>query len=138
MKYYISSTNELYAYAADGSQDAYILEGLVPATDAQVQAIQNPPLTQAQIIASFEIAVQVYLDAQAAAWNYESVLSAASYANSTVTQFKNEALALIAWRDAVWSACYAAEAGIIAGTQPMPASAQAFIATLPAAPARPV
>ena len=76
MKYYISPTNQLYAYAADGSQDAYILQGLVPATDAQVQAIQNPPLTQAQIIASFELAVQAYLDAQATAWTYESVLSA--------------------------------------------------------------
>ena len=58
--------------------------------------------------------------------------------NLCLVLVKNEALALIAWRDAVWSACYTAEAAIIAGTQPMPASAQAFIATLPAAPARPV
>jgi len=81
--------------------------------------------------------VQAALDAQAVAWNYESILSAASYANSTVPQFQHEAAALIAWRDQVWQACYTAEAAIQAGTQPMPASPAAFVATLPAAPARP-
>jgi len=96
-----------------------------------------PAPSAAQIIAQFETAVQAALDAQAVAWNYESILSAASYANSTVPQFQHEAAALIAWRDQVWQACYTAEAAIQAGTQPMPASPAAFVATLPAAPARP-
>ena len=44
MKYFISPDNELFAYESDGSQDHIIPETLVPATDAQVQAIQNPPI----------------------------------------------------------------------------------------------
>lgn len=100
-------------------------------------AVQVVTPTVAQLISEFEQAVQNALDALAVSWNYESILSAASYANSTVTQFKNEALTLIAWRDQIWSACYAAEAAIQSGTQAMPASPTAFVATLPAAPARP-
>ncbi|MDE2105942.1 MAG: hypothetical protein KGL39_52455 [Patescibacteria group bacterium] len=96
-----------------------------------------PAPTQAQIIASFEAAVQNWLDTTAQSWQYESILSAASYAASTVQKFKDEAAALIAWRDAVWNACYTAEAAIQAGTQAMPASTAAFIATLPQVPARP-
>jgi len=112
-------------------------QGMTQATAAQIAAIQNPAPTAAQLIATFEAAVQSYLDAFAATWNYESILSAASYAASTVTQFKNEALALLAWRDQVWQACYAAEAAIQAGTQAMPANPAAFVATLPSPPAKP-
>jgi hypothetical protein len=40
MKHYKDpTTNELYAYEADGSQDAFIKEGLVAVTDAEVAAI---------------------------------------------------------------------------------------------------
>jgi hypothetical protein len=34
------STNELYAYEADGSQDAYIKEGLVQITDTEAEQIR--------------------------------------------------------------------------------------------------
>jgi hypothetical protein len=43
MKHYFSPKNYLYAYPLDGSQDEHIPADFVPATDAQVQAIQNPP-----------------------------------------------------------------------------------------------
>jgi hypothetical protein len=40
MKHYKDpTTNELYAYEADGSQDAFIKEGLVALTDSEVAAI---------------------------------------------------------------------------------------------------
>jgi hypothetical protein len=93
--------------------------------------------TTAPTVSDFENAVQTWLDAGAQAWRYESILSAASYANSTVQQFKNEALALIAWRDNVWNNCYGILAAVQGGTQPMPASPAALIATLPQQPARP-
>lgn len=140
MKHYLSPTGGLYAYEMDGSQDHLIPADFVAATDAQVQAIQHPQPpapTLNQIIARFTDAVQAHLDAFAATWRYESILSAASYANSTVPQFKSEALALVAWRDQVWNACYIALAAVQAGTQSMPTSPTAFIATLPAIPARP-
>lgn len=41
MKHYKDpNTNEIYAYEADGSQDAFIKEGLVPVTDAEVDEIR--------------------------------------------------------------------------------------------------
>ncbi len=42
MKQYIDpNTNEIYAYEADGSQDAWIKPGLVPVTDEQVEEIKQ-------------------------------------------------------------------------------------------------
>jgi hypothetical protein len=41
MKHYKdANTNEIYAYEADGSQDAFIKEGLVAITDAEVASIR--------------------------------------------------------------------------------------------------
>ncbi len=41
MKHYKDpNTNEIYAYEADGSQDAFIKEGLVAITDAEVDNIR--------------------------------------------------------------------------------------------------
>jgi hypothetical protein len=42
MKHYISPAGSLFAYELDGSQDDLIPADFVLATDAQVQAIQNP------------------------------------------------------------------------------------------------
>ena len=43
MKHYLSPAGQLFAYSADGTQDHLIPAEYIPATDAQVQAIQNPP-----------------------------------------------------------------------------------------------
>ena len=46
MKHYINNTtNEIYAYEADGSQDSYISSGLVPINDADLAALR---VSQAQ------------------------------------------------------------------------------------------
>lgn len=127
MSYAINATKD--GWRAVNSQDD-LLPGETYSDTQPVLAV--PALT----VTNFENAVQTWLDAGAKAWRYESILSAASYANSTVTQFKNEALALIAWRDAVWNACYTELASVQAGS-PAPVSTAALIATLPAQPARP-
>lgn len=49
MKYYFSPKNYLYAYPLDGSQDEHIPADFVPATAAQVQAMQNPAPTPEQV-----------------------------------------------------------------------------------------
>lgn len=51
-------------------------------------------------------AVQNHMDATAQTRDYDSIASACSYGLSTVDKFRNEAIACIAWRDAVWSYCY--------------------------------
>jgi len=42
MKHYINNTTkEVFAYETDGSQDAYIKEGLVPITDADLKTLRE-------------------------------------------------------------------------------------------------
>lgn len=48
MKYYKDSQNQVYAYAADGSQDKYIQPSLIPITKEEADVIRFPPPTQAQ------------------------------------------------------------------------------------------
>ncbi len=107
--------------------------------DAQGNPVAVPFVpTQAQTAAAYAAALQGKLDAQARAWGYDSLLSAASYASSTVAQFAAESHALTGWRDTAWSNAAALQAAVQAGTQPMPATVAAFLAiVLPAAPARP-
>jgi hypothetical protein len=122
----------------DGS-GAYIKSwkypNLTQPTATQLANITTPPL--ALLVPQYEVATQSLIDAYAQSWGYDNIVSAASYANSTNAKFKAEALALIAWRDAVWAYCYASFAAVQAGTTPIPTSVSAFTATLPAKPARP-
>lgn len=101
-------------------------------TAAQIAAQQATQLT-----AQCESATQASLDSLARAWGYDSIVSAASYANSTVAQYKAEATALIVWRDATWQAAEGLQANIASGKTQAPATAAAFVALMPAAPARP-
>lgn len=90
-----------------------------------------PIKTFAEIEAGFISAVSAHLNAAVQGRGYDSMLSCSSYAASTNTTFKAEALAAITWRDAVWLYCYAQLAAVQAGTRSIPASTEAFIAELP-------
>lgn len=60
----------------------------------------------AELVKVFELAVIQFLNAKVQERNYDNILSACTYDNSTIPKFKSEALACIAWRDAVWEYCY--------------------------------
>lgn len=94
--------------------------------EEQVADDYTLPLT----IAECSDALQVKLDSYAQSWGYDSIVSAASYSASTNTKFKNEAGALIAWRDSVWTWAESLTT--------MPASIDALITAMPAAPTRPI
>ncbi len=94
-------------------------------------AVDAPPLTNDELITQYNFFAQNHLDSVAKSWGYDSLMSAASYANSTNPQFKAEAEALISWRDAYWAEAYTIEAGTL------PVNAASFIAALPAAPSKP-
>lgn len=81
-------------------------QGMTLATPAQIQAIQNPPLTVVQIQAQLESEVQTYIDSKAKAKGYDSANSCISYLNSSNATWKADATAMNAWRDAVWLYCY--------------------------------
>lgn len=93
--------------------------------------VDPPKPTKEDLIPQYEFAAQSNLDAVAKSWGYDSLAIAASYANSTNAQFKAEAETLIAWRDNYWSEAYTIESGTL------PATAEAFVAALPAAPSKP-
>ncbi|MDZ7595881.1 MAG: hypothetical protein U0932_14630 [Thiobacillus sp.] len=89
-----------------------------------------PPPTPEQIVAALTRDVQAHLDATARTRNYDGILSLCSYAASTNPTFSAEGLAGVAWRDAVWAACYAIMAAVQAGTRAVPTTA-ALLAELP-------
>lgn len=96
------------------------------------QAVNPPAPTKDQTIAVYERAAQENLDTVARSWGYNSIVAAISYTSSTNPQYKADADALNAWRDSYWAEAYTIEAGTL------PATAEAFVAMLPAAPAKPV
>ena len=62
--------------------------------------------TDDEVIKEIQIAVQFLLDSKAHEKLYDNGFAIASYANSTIESFRNEALLFIAWRDACWAKCY--------------------------------
>lgn len=89
-----------------------------------------PAPTQAQVIAVLTKAIQSRLDAFARTRNYDNIMSACTYATSTVTKFATEAQYCVESRDATWSAAYTVLAEVEAGTRPIPSEAE-LLAELP-------
>lgn len=75
--------------------------------------------------------VQRRLDNFAASRNYDGILSACTYATSTVPKFAAEAQYCINARDATWAAMYAGLAEVQAGTRAMPTSYADIEGSLP-------
>jgi hypothetical protein len=96
-----------------------------------------PGPSQAQQVATYEAAIQVALDTYAQSWGYNDLVTAASYAASTNSQYAAEAKALIAWRDEVWAWAEAFEAQVIAGSLSLPTTPAGLVAAMPPQPTRP-
>lgn len=104
---------------------AWIAAGNTP------QPVDQP--TQQQIADQFTAAIQQRLDDFARTRNYDGILSACTYATSTVAKFKTEGQACVNLRDATWAAAYTILANVQAGKRPMPTSIADIEADLPAA-----
>ena len=83
-----------------------------------------PAPTQEQAAQALQAAIvtatQARLDAFAQTRAYDSILSACTYAPSSVPKFAAEGQRAVDLRDATWSALYALLADVQAGTRPMP------------------
>ena len=79
-----------------------------------------PPPTAEQIIAKYTADVQQHLDAFARTRGYDNILSACTYATSTVPKFAAEGQYAVEARDATWAKCYEVLAEVEAGSRPMP------------------
>jgi len=106
-------------------QDTAIVPPNVGTTGTKV-----PPAPAGVTVADYTRAVQNVLDSVAATRNYDGILSACTYATSAVPKFQAEGLACVAWRDAVWSSCYATLAQVEAQAIPQPTVAE-LVASLP-------
>ena len=103
-----------------------------------------PGLTLEEALTMGETEIQAALDAFAGTWGYGNppgavgaIAQAITYMNSTNAQWKDEATALNSWRDAVWVWAATQQAAIQANPASMPATTAAFVAGMPATPARP-
>lgn len=108
---------------------AWLLRDNVP--DPMDPPPPPPPPTEAEFIAMTVAAAQERLDAFARTRNYDGILSACTYATSTVPAFAVEGQYCVNARDQTWAALYALMADVQGGTLPMPESVAAVMALLP-------
>ena len=104
--------------------DSYALGVFTPAA--------KPTPTPEEMQAAFTAAIQCRLDDFARTRNYDGILSACTYATSTVPKFKTEGQACVNLRDATWAAAYDVLAKVQAGQRAMPTSIADIEADLPA------
>lgn len=97
---------------SDGAQIGWIWDG----------SKFSPPAIPAisPSIDGYTTAVQIHLDTKAKERNYDGILSACTYSTSSVPKFAAEGQACVAWRDAVWAACYQIMAEVEAGQRQPP------------------
>lgn len=121
MKYYKHpETGEVFAHENDQERQEWGAPELVEMTPEEIDAHLNPPPAPEQIIAQYTAAVQKHLDDFARTRGYDGILSAATYATSTVPKFKAEGQYAVEARDATWAKCYEVLAAVEAGSRPMP------------------
>lgn len=87
---------------------------------------------QAVLQASITAATQERLDTFARTRNYDGILSACTYASSTVPKFQAEGQYCVEARDATWAKLYEMMDEVQAGTRPMPSGYADIEAELPA------
>lgn len=86
----------------------------------------------AALQSSIVAAAQQRLDAFAKTRGYDHILSACTYATSTVPAFQTEGQYCVNARDATWSKLYEILGAVQAGTRPMPANYAEIEPELPA------
>lgn len=72
--------------------------------DSWANGVFTPAQTPMPTVADYTDAIQNMLDTTAQEHGYDGILSACSYASSSVARFRAEGLGCFEWRDAVWNA----------------------------------
>lgn len=85
-----------------------------------------------QVRQSIMDGVQRYLDDFAQTKTYDGILSACTYATSSVPKFAAEGQYCVGARDACWAAVASIEADVLAGNRPAPSGFEDIRAELPA------
>jgi len=110
----------------------YLFDGTGVAADWQVVSLS--PEEQAeraqQTIRALGQTVKDHLNATVQARDYDSIVSACTYATSAVPSYQADGQACVNWRDAVWPYVYQVLDDVQAGTRAIP-TAEELIAELP-------
>ena len=80
---------------------------------------------------SITVQVQLRLDTFARTRNYDGILSACTYATSTIPKFQAEGQYCVNARDGTWAALYSILAEVQEGTRPIPSSYEDIEGDLP-------
>lgn len=94
------------------------------------EAPEPEPPTPEQVVEAFRYAIQSHVDAQAVSRRYDNGNSLATYVNSTSPDWAAEAIAFVAWRDAVWAYAYTEMDKVLDGEREQP-TIEGFISELP-------
>ena len=89
----------------------------------------EPPTPEEQL-AAFTAAIQGHLDSFAQTRNYDGILSATTYAASTVPKFQAEGQYAVKARDLTWAKGYEIMGAVLSGQRPLPALTE-VLAELP-------
>lgn len=98
-------------------------------SDEEIAADMQEKSEQVKI--DITTAVQYSLDSFAQTRNYETILSACTYATSTVAQFAEEGKTCVYLRDATWGKLYQIMQEVETGKRPMPTGYADIEAELP-------
>lgn len=85
-----------------------------------VEAYAIESMSAEEIVAAVTVAVQQRLDDFARTHNYDGILSACTYATSTVPKFAAEGQYAVTMRDQTWATCYQIMGEVLQGLRPMP------------------
>lgn len=120
MPYFKDKMNAVH-FLDDASFAHLLPEGCVEITDKEAVVLQAPPPpTVAEVIATYTAAIQKRLDDFARTRNYDGILSAATYATSTVPKFATEGQYAVEARDTTWAKGYEILAAVEAGQRAAP------------------
>ena len=90
--------------------------------------------TAKEIRKSYSDKLGSVMDAKAQEYGYDGILTAVTYADSTIDKFAQEGKAFKEWRDSVYATGYAYLAEVESGTKTIPATDADFIKLIPVFP----
>lgn len=132
MKHYKKPDNSIWAFSEDGSQDHLITTDMVPISDEEIVTLRNLLKTPDVILSEITYEITKRLDAFAKTRQYDSIVSACTYATSKVQQFQTEGQCCEDLRDQTWAVAFDILAEVSAGTRPAITSYSDVESLLPA------
>lgn len=122
---------DILAFGLEEVPEPVVVPSIITQEELDAQIAAQLALEKKEFLNSVISAVQKRLDTFAHTRNYDNILSACTYATSTVPKFKTEGQYCVDLRDSTWSTLYTLLAEVEAGTKPMPATVEEVISLLP-------